>query len=66
MRNLFDTGHAALRPLWVRLLVVIVALGWGVFEMLTGAPFWGVIFLGFGAYAAWLLLVTYRAEDGES
>lgn len=47
------------RPLWRRLLIVGLVLGWGIFELVTGAPFWAVVFLGIGALAAWGLLLDY-------
>ncbi|WP_298260462.1 hypothetical protein [uncultured Litoreibacter sp.] len=40
-------------PVWRRLCVVVVAVIWGLFEVSTGAVFWGVIFLGMGFIAAW-------------
>jgi fatty acid desaturase len=53
MRKFLDTDHPMFRPLWVRVLIVAVACGWGLLEFATGAPFWGVIFLALGGYAAW-------------
>jgi hypothetical protein len=53
MKKFLDTDHPWLRPLWVRVLVVLLASGWAVLEFATGSPFWGMLFLGLGAYAAW-------------
>lgn len=53
MKKFLDTDHPFFRPVWVRILVVAVCLGWAVLEFVTGAPFWGVIFGGLGAYAVW-------------
>lgn len=53
------------RPLRRRLLVTGLALGWGIFELVTGAPLWAVAFLGTGALATWELLLTYPAGKGE-
>lgn len=52
-RPLFDFKHPFFEPLWRRIAVVAVSLGWGGFEFLNGAPLWGVIFVGFGAVAAY-------------
>lgn len=53
--------HPWFRPLWRRVLVTGLALGWGIFELVTGAPLWAVAFLGIGALAAWELLLNYPA-----
>ena len=68
MRGLLSTDHPALRPLWVRILVVAVAVAglWGVFEFFTGAPFWGVLFFGLAGYASWeFFLEPTGRRDGE-
>ena len=32
MKKFIDTDHPMLRPLWVRILLVAICLGWAVFE----------------------------------
>lgn len=54
-----------LRPLWLRILLVTVCLGWGLFELAGGAIGFALVFLGFGAYLAWRLLVTYSPDIPE-
>ncbi|MGN7871434.1 DUF3329 domain-containing protein [Paracoccus sp. 22332] len=49
---MFDLDDVFYRPLWVRVLLVSLALGWGVFEFGSGAPFFGVIFVAIAVYAA--------------
>ena len=46
------------RPLWRRVVLLLVCFGWAAFEFLTGAPFWGVIFGSLGGYALWQLFLT--------
>lgn len=48
---MFDLDGAFYRPLWIRMLLVALALGWGLFEFVSGAPFFGVIFIAIGLYA---------------
>ena len=60
---MFDFGHPFFRPLWVRVVVVAVALGWALYEFATGAPFWGILFGALGLYAAWHLLMRYDPKD---
>ncbi|MGP9791825.1 DUF3329 domain-containing protein [Roseinatronobacter sp. NSM] len=63
---MFDFSHAIYRPLWVRFLLVVVALGWGVFEFASGAPFFGVIFVGVGFFVAWRFFVAFdQSSAGE-
>lgn len=57
---MFDFSHPAFRPLWLRLAVVAVALGWALFEALTGGLVWAMVFGALGTAAAWGLLIAYE------
>jgi predicted MFS family arabinose efflux permease len=59
---MFDFSHPFFRPLWVRLLVVAVALGWALTEAVGGNPGWALIFLAIGAVAVWGLLLAYDPD----
>ncbi|RMF39918.1 MAG: hypothetical protein D6754_04470 [Alphaproteobacteria bacterium] len=48
--SLFDLDHPFFRPLWRRIAVTALVGGWAVLELVTGSPFWAVIF---GALAFW-------------
>ncbi|MCR4268785.1 DUF3329 domain-containing protein [Nitratireductor sp. ZSWI3] len=61
--QLLDPGHPFFRPLWRRVAVVAACLGWGLFEFVSGGPFWGVLFTGAGVYAAWVLLIAFAPEE---
>jgi hypothetical protein len=50
MMKLFDLKNPFFKPLWIRILVTAVTLGWSVFEFLTNDPFWAILF---GAVAIW-------------
>jgi hypothetical protein len=66
MPKFIDTDHPMLRPLWVRLLLVALCLGWAAYEfgllgflgLRTGSPAWGVAFLALGLYAAWVFFLA--------
>ncbi len=60
---MFDLDHPFFRPLWIRLLIVIVALGWALLEFASGAPFWGVLFAAIGVFAAYRFFVTFNPRD---
>jgi len=53
----FDLDHEFFRPLWIRIAVSAFALGWSLVEFLTGAPFWGVLFLAMGLWCSWSFFI---------
>lgn len=54
-------------PLWRRVLVLVVCLGWCAFEFLRGDPTWGWIMAAFSAYAIWTFFITFdkKLEEGK-
>ncbi len=62
MHKLFDLDHPFFRPLWRRIAVTAVCLGWGAFEFAAGAHFWAMLFGGLGIYCVWCLLLNYRED----
>jgi hypothetical protein len=65
MNKLFDFNHPFFKPLWIRILVTGACLVWGIIEFMSGAPFWGVLFCGLGAMAAYGLFVTFDPDKVE-
>ena len=61
-----DYEHPFFRPLWRRVAVVAVCVIWAIIEFASGTPFWGVIALGFAAYAVWQFFYLYKPVDGEA
>ncbi|WP_071672627.1 hypothetical protein [Nioella nitratireducens] len=62
---MFDLDHPFFRPLWIRIAVVAVCGGWGLFELSNDATGWAFVFLGLGAYAAYGFFVTFDPRDDE-
>ncbi len=62
---MFDFTHPFFRPIWVRVLVVALALGWALFEVVTGSPGWAIIFGVIGAVALWSLFIRYDPASSE-
>lgn len=58
-----DLDHPWFRPLWRRVAVVGLAIGWGLFELVAGSPGFAILFLALGGYAAWRLFVTFDPRD---
>lgn len=63
-KKFLDTDHPMLRPLWVRILLVAICLGWAAFEFIGGSGTWGAVFLALGAYAAWGFFIAKGDDDG--
>ena len=59
----FDVQHPFFRPLWRRLLVVALCLGWATFELRHGATIWAAIFAAIGAYLAWQFFLAFDPPD---
>lgn len=63
--KLLDPAHPFFRPLWRRIAIVALCLGWALVETLGGSPFWAVLFGAAGVYAAWELLIRFEPSgDG--
>jgi hypothetical protein len=60
---MFNFNHPAYRPLWVRLTLVIVVIGWGGVELMTGSPGWAVMFIALGAFLTWSLIINFKANN---
>ena len=56
---MFDFDNDFYRPLWIRIVLVATAIGWGIVEVITGSPGFAVLFLSVGGYIAYRLLLTY-------
>ena len=51
-----DGSHPMFAKAWVRWLTTLVPLAWGVVELASGNPLWGILFAASGAYAGWVLI----------
>lgn len=63
--NIVDAGHPFYRPLWRRIAIVAVCIGWGLIEFWSGAAIWGTLFIAVGIYCAWALLWAYDPAAGD-
>ncbi len=67
----FDVQHPFFIPLWRRVLLVALCLGWALFEFATAQPFWGILFGATGLYCGYQFFVVFdppqdRPKDDES
>ncbi len=66
MIKLIDVHHPWFKPLWRRILVVILPLGWAMFELSRGDDLWALLFGAIGVYAAYMLFWVFRTEHANS
>ncbi len=64
--DLFGLQQPFFRPLWRRIAVVAVCLGWASVEFATASPFWGIVFAAIGALAVWQFFVAPWPPDDET
>ena len=58
--KLVDPEAPFFRPLWVRVLCVVLPLAWAGVEFWLASPFWGMIFAAAGLYLGFALFVRRR------
>ena len=59
-RPFLDPDHPMFARTWVRWLVSVPPMAWGVAEFFIGDPFWGMLFLAAGGYAFWTLILKKK------
>jgi len=64
--KLLDFNNPFFKPLPLRVAVVAVCALWGVFEFVSGAPFWGVVFVGMAAIAFHGLFISFEPREPTS
>ena len=64
--QLIDPKHHFYRPLYVRIAIVAVCLGWAIVEATTGEPIWAIAVGAVGVYAAWMLLLNYTPSSEDA
>ncbi len=60
---MFDLDHPFFKPLWLRVVIVAVALGWALIELAGGSPFWAILFGALGVYAAYKFFFDFNPRD---
>jgi hypothetical protein len=63
--KLIDVQHPFFRPLWRRVAVVAVCLGWAAVELSGGAVFWAILFGAVGVYCAHQFFVAFDPPDDQ-
>ena len=55
----FNLRDPFFNPLWRRVVVFVICIGWAIFEFLGGTPFWGVLFASLGLYCGWVFFIAF-------
>jgi len=63
--KLLDFNDPFYKPLWLRIAIVALAAGWGVFEFSNGNNFWGVVFVGAAGFAFHGLFIAFNPREPE-
>lgn len=52
-----DPNHPFFAKAWVRWATALFPLFWAAVEFALHSPFWGILFLAFGGYAFFILII---------
>jgi hypothetical protein len=66
MARFLDLNHPFFIPLWRRVLITAICLGWAIFEIVMGSPFWAILFGALGLYAGYVWFFDFRPRDPET
>lgn len=59
----FDVQHPIFIPLWRRVAVVVLTLGWATVELIAGNPFWAGLFGAAGIYCAHQFFIAFDPKN---
>jgi hypothetical protein len=64
---MFELRVAFFKPMWRRIITVVICFGWGLFEFSNGAAIWGTGFFAMGALCAYQFFFAWKdpADDPE-
>ena len=66
MKKLLGLDHMFFAPVWRRVVVVLLLLGWCVFEFVANSALWGLLFLALAGVCAWnFATLDYTAPKDE-
>lgn len=60
--QILDPQHPFFKPVWRRVLTVVVPAAWALVELSNGATGWAVLFFAAAGYAAYQLFVVYKPD----
>lgn len=64
-KQLLDLRHPFFRPLWRRVLVAVLLVGWTIFEVFGGSMLWAVLFGALAVYTIREFFLVYDPANYE-
>jgi len=62
-----EQDHPFYKPLWIRVLIVVVVAGWLVFEIMQGSDaMWVMIAVAFLAYSIYIFFITFPKDKPDA
>lgn len=55
-----------MKPLWVRLALVVLPAAWAIAETLFGQQMWALMFGAAAAWGLWTLIIKYDENEPEA
>jgi hypothetical protein len=65
-RGFFDVRSPFFVPVWRRVAVVALTLGWALFELANGAPAWAMIFGAAGLWCGYQFFVVWEPPQDDT
>lgn len=65
MKKLINFADPFFAPVWIRVCLVVVCIGWSFFELSNGSYIWAAGFFVTGLIAAWRFWVNDYSGDPE-
>ncbi len=62
LKSNFDLQHPFFLPLWRRVVVVVVTLGWTLVELIDGNAGWALLFGASGLYCAHQFFIAFDTK----
>ena len=60
--KLLEPTHPFFAKPYRRWLTALLPILWGIVELVSGSPGWGMLFLALGLYALWVLVLHFPKE----
>lgn len=62
---MFKLNDSFYRPLWIRVVLVVLLALWTFFEVVTGAIGWAMIWGALCVYSAYSFFINFNPEEDE-
>jgi hypothetical protein len=60
---MFNFNIPFFRPLWIRIVTVLVCFAWAGVELANGATVWAMLFVGLGGFVGYQMFFNWSDPD---